>query len=194
MAGTAYIDLNGLRSFKLKQDAYNLGKFASLFGGKISPEQLPSYVDDIIEGYTKNEEGVVSFYADSDCTVAIKGEKGKIYYDLAATVDGSYRYSGSQFVAVGNSVSTADKAVNDANGNPIIDTYATKDELGTVSTTPATKTALGVVQIGDNISLSEGGVIRLSAENITNALSYTPADSAEITPIAIQNIESLFDN
>ena len=190
----AYIDLNGLRLFKIKQDEYNLGKFASLSGGKISPEQLPSYVDDIIEGYAKNEEGVVSFYADSDCTVAIKGEKGKIYYDLAATVDGSYRYSGSQFVAVGNSVSTADKAVNDANGNPIIDTYATKDELGTVSTTPATKTALGVVQIGDNISLSEGGVIRLSAENITNALSYTPADSAEMTPIAIQNIESLFDN
>ena len=190
----AYIDLNGLRLFKIKQDEYNLGKFASLSGGKISPEQLPSYVDDIIEGYAKNEEGVVSFYADSDCTVDIEGEKGKIYYDLAATVDGSYRYSGSQFVAVGNSVSTADKAVNDSNGNPIIDTYATKDELGTVSTTPATKTALGVVQIGDNISLSEGGVIRLSAENITNALSYTPADSAEITPIAIQNIESLFDN
>ena len=190
----AYIDLNGLRLFKIKQDEYNLGKFASLSGGKISPEQLPSYVDDIIEGYAKNEEGVVSFYADSDCTVDIEGEKGKIYYDLAATIDGSYRYSGSQFVAVGNSVSTADKAVNDSNGNPIIDTYATKDELGTVSTTPATKTALGVVQIGDNISLSEGGVIRLSAENITNALSYTPADSAEITPIAIQNIESLFDN
>ena len=182
----AYIDLNGLRLFKIKQDEYNLGKFASLSGGKISPEQLPSYVDDIIEGYAKNEEGVVSFYADSDCTVDIEGEKGKIYYDLAATVDGSYRYSGSQFVAVGNSVYS--------NGNPIIDTYATNDELGTVSTTPATKTALGVVQIGDNISLSEGGVIRLSAENITNALSYTPADSAEMTPIAIQNIESLFDN
>lgn len=166
----AYIDLAGLRSFKLKQDEYNLGKFATLSGGKISPEQLPSYVDDVIEGYTQTNEGVVSFYANSDCTVTIAGEKGKIYYDLAATIDGSYRYSGSQFIAIGTSVSTADKAINDANGNPIIETYATKDELGTVSTTPATKTALGVVQIGDNISLSEGGVISLSAENVVSAL------------------------
>lgn len=189
----AYIDLAGLRSFKLKQDEYNLGKFATLSGGKISPEQLPSYVDDVIEGYTQTNEGVVSFYADSDCTVAIAGEKGKIYYDLAATIDGSYRYSGSQFIAVGTSVSTADKAINDANGNPIIETYATKDELGTVSTTPATKTALGVVQIGNNISLSEGGVISLSAENVVSALGYTPADSTEFSPVAISDIESLFE-
>lgn len=43
-----YIDVDGLGRFKTKQDEYNLTKFASLSGGKVTAEQLPSYVDDIV--------------------------------------------------------------------------------------------------------------------------------------------------
>ena len=148
----AYVDLNGLRTFRTKQNEYNLEHFASLSGGKVTAEQLPSYVDDVVEGYiTKNAEtGAITFYSDAEKTQVITGERGKIYVDLAATVDGTYRYSGSNYVAIGASVSTADKAVNDANGNPIITTYATKDELSTASSIAATKNSLGVVQVGDN--------------------------------------------
>ena len=152
----AYVDINGLRTFKTKQDEYNLGHFASLSGGKVTAEQLPSFVDDVVEGYTLENAGVVTFYSDSEKTQAITGETGKIYVDLAATIDGTYRYTGSRFVPIGNSVSTADKAINDANGNPIVTTYATKNELSTASTTPATKSSLGVVQIGDNIDVDNG--------------------------------------
>ena len=154
----SYVDLAGLTTFKTKQDAYNMTKFASLSGGKVTAEQLPSFVDDVVEGYITKNEGVVTFYSDSAKTQAITGETGKIYVDLAATIDGSYRYTGSQFVAIGTSVSTADKAVNDANGNSIIETYATKDELSTASTTPATKSSLGVVQIGTNIDVDNGTI------------------------------------
>ena len=154
----AFVDLNGLRTFKTNQDNYNLEHFASLSGGKVTAEQLPSYVDDVIEGYITKDAttGAITFYSDAEKTQVITGERGKIYVDLAATIDGSYRYSGTAFVAIGTGVSTADKAVNDANGNPIITTYATKDELSTASSTPATKNSLGVVQIGNNIDVDAG--------------------------------------
>ena len=154
----SYVDLAGLRTFKTKQDEYNLSHFASLSGGKVTAEQLPSYVDDVIEGYTSTNEGVVTFYFDAEKTQPITGETGKVYVDVAATIDGSYRYTGSRFAAIGTAVSTADKAINDASGNPIIETYATKDELGTAATTPATKTSLGVVQIGNNIDVDNGSI------------------------------------
>ena len=175
MANNQFVDLNGLRTFKTRQDQYNLEHFASLSGGKVTAEQLPSFVDDVIEGYTtKNAEtGAVTFYSDSAKTQPITGETGKIYVDLAATIDGSYRFSGSQFVEIGTSVSTADKAVNDANGNPIITTYATKDELGTAATTAATKNSLGVVQIGDNIDVAAGVISVATATSDTLGVVIT---------------------
>lgn len=154
----SYVDITGLRTFKTKQDEYNLTRFASLSGGKVTAEQLPSFVDDVIEGYITTNEGVVTFYSDAEKTRPLEGETGKIYVDLAATIDGSYRYTGSRFTPIGTAVSTADKAINDANGNAIIETYATKDELSTASTTPATKTSLGVVQIGGNIDVDNGTI------------------------------------
>lgn len=95
--------------------------------GLVPASQLPSYVDDVIDvivevsGSTKNFFKVTSAGAKGDALTT--GEKGKIYVDINATIDGSYRWSGTQFVAIGNSVSTADRAVNDANGDPILTTY-----------------------------------------------------------------------
>ena len=180
-----------MRQFKTKQDAYNLTRFASLSGGKVTAEQLPSFVDDVIEGYTSVSESVVTFYSDAEKTQPITGEAGKIYVDLAATIDGSYRYTGSRLAAIGTAVSTADKAINDANCNAIIETYVTKDELGTASTTPATKSSLGVVQICSNISVNDG-VISLSSDNVTNVLGYTPLNSADISAVTTAEIEPLF--
>ena len=156
-----YIDITRLRNFKTKQDAANLTKFASLSGGKVTAEQLPSYVDDVVEGYAKETAGVIGFYEDSGCTVAMAGETGKIYLDLAATIDGSYRYGGSQFIPIGNSVSTADKAIRDTDGNLIIDTYATKSALS-AATTPATASSLGVVKIGENLDVESDGTVTVA--------------------------------
>lgn len=214
-----YIDLAGLGQFKTKQDEYNLTKFASLSGGKVTAEQLPSYVDDIIEGYADNNEGTITFYSDAEKTQEITGETGKIYYDLNATIDGAYRYGGSVFVPVGNSVSTSDKAVKDANGNVITETYLQ-------NTTKATDSTLGLVKIGDNVSVdtdgtvsvatagnysaesdtgvygvvsvgtnitNTNGVISLSSSNVTNALGYTPLDAASISAATTEQINGLFD-
>ena len=64
--------------------------------GKIVAEQLPDYVDDVIEGYYSN--GV--FYNDSSYTDEISGETGKIYVDIATGM--MYRYDGSSYKSLGS--------------------------------------------------------------------------------------------
>lgn len=124
---------------------------------------------------------------------------------------------------VNNSVSTADKALKDASGNVITETYLQ-------NTTKATENSLGLVKVGDNVSVdtdgtvsiatagtytapaqgeddeniygvvsvganitNTNGVISLSGSNVTNALGYTPLDSAEISAATTAQIDSLFE-
>ena len=65
--------------------------------GVVPSAQLPSFVDDIIEGYFYNDK----FYTTSEHTTEIKGETGKIYVDLATNL--SYRYGGTVFVQITSS-------------------------------------------------------------------------------------------
>ena len=64
--------------------------------GKVPPSQLPSYVDDVVEGYYNTIDG--KFYEESTYTTEITAETGKIYISL--DTDKSYRWSGSTFVAI----------------------------------------------------------------------------------------------
>ncbi len=65
--------------------------------GLVPSNQLPSYVDDVIEGYLNGGK----FYKESAHTTEIPGESGKIYVDITnAESPVSYRYSGSAFVKI----------------------------------------------------------------------------------------------
>lgn len=66
--------------------------------GKVPTSQLPSFVDDVIEGYYYNSK----FYKESAHTTEIAGETGKIYVDLSTNK--TYRYSGSAFVEISSSL------------------------------------------------------------------------------------------
>jgi len=66
--------------------------------GKVPTTQLPSFVDDVIEGYYYNNK----FYADAEHTVEITGETGKIYVDLVTNK--TYRWSGTQYVEISASL------------------------------------------------------------------------------------------
>lgn len=83
-----------------KVDTSSVGvSVASLNGtGKVPESQLPSYVDDVIEGYLY--EG--AFYEDAQHTTPITGESGKIYVDL--DTDKTYRWSGTVYVCTGSSL------------------------------------------------------------------------------------------
>lgn len=75
--------------------------------GKVLASQLPSYVDDVIEGYLSGGK----FYEESGHTTEITGESGKIYVDLTSLK--TYRWSGtaytviSETIALGETSSTA---------------------------------------------------------------------------------------
>jgi hypothetical protein len=76
-------------------------------GGVINPTYLPSYVDDVVEGYYNNgafyttRSGSAGSYTYSG---AITGETGKIYVDLDGGA--TYRYGGSAYVQLGDGLTS----------------------------------------------------------------------------------------
>lgn len=65
--------------------------------GKIPSIQLPSYVDDVIEGYFYDNK----FYSDEAHTSEITGEVSKIYIDVISNL--SYRYGGTTYTVITSS-------------------------------------------------------------------------------------------
>lgn len=76
----------------LKGSASGLAELDS--NGKVPSSQLPSFVDDVVEGYLSGGK----FYKESAHTTEISGESGKIYIDLPTGK--TYRWSGSAFVVI----------------------------------------------------------------------------------------------
>ena len=66
--------------------------------GKVPAAQLPSYVDDTVEGYLSGGK----FYEDETHKKEIAGESGKIYVEL--TTNKTYRWSGTQYVEISASL------------------------------------------------------------------------------------------
>jgi hypothetical protein len=66
--------------------------------GKILETYLPSYVDDVVEGYYYDGK----FYTSSAHTTEITAETGKIYVDIPSNV--TYRYGGTTYVPITNPV------------------------------------------------------------------------------------------
>lgn len=71
----------------------NLTGVVTTVDGKISPSLLPSYVDDVIEGYY--DATAKKFYTDSAKTQPIDGESGKIYIDITDGQNIGYRFISS---------------------------------------------------------------------------------------------------
>lgn len=76
---------------------------ASLDGdGKVPASQLPSYVDDVLEGYYVDETHFAEKYIE-DAPVYYTPEKGKIYVDISTDTDYSgktYRWSGTKYSVI----------------------------------------------------------------------------------------------
>ena len=68
--------------------------------GKVLSSQLPSYVDDVIEGYYNSTDD--RFYEESTFTTLITPESGKSWVDI--TSNKSYRWSGSVYIRVDEGV------------------------------------------------------------------------------------------
>lgn len=115
-SGNAYnVDVKGLGSNAYTSTAYiptsqkgaNSGVAELDANGKVPSSQLPSYVDDVINGFYHNSK----FYEDDEYTHEITGETGKIYIDVSSNK--TYRWSGNGYteisasLALGETSSTA---------------------------------------------------------------------------------------
>lgn len=130
--------------------------------GKIDSTYLPSYVDDVIEGYYYNSK----FYKESTHITEITGETGKIYIDLST--DKVYRYGGTAYteIAQGSLVSVT----RDLNSGTQIGTI-TINGTGTslYAPTPPSKVS--------ELSNDSGFITGISAADVSTALGYTPYNS-----------------
>ena len=133
-----------------------------LSGGLVKPSLLPSYVDDVVEGYLYNG----AFYEDAAHTTQITPSTGKIYVDL--TSEKAYRWSGSVYVEI-------------SQGTIITRTTGT---IGT-SATSATVSYSGTLI---NAYATQGGaeiLLDIAYGSGTVTFTVAAAPSAEITCVVI---------
>ena len=78
--------------------------------GKILETYLPSYVDDVVEGYYYDGK----FYTTSAHTTEITAETGKIYVDIPSNV--TYRWGGTTYIPITNPVDIMTGATASADG------------------------------------------------------------------------------
>lgn len=98
--------LAALNAFKATKSQAN--GLASLDeNGKVPANQLPSYVDDVIDVYATydvsatNEVTNIKLYTDEDPTTAVVGEGGKSYNDITPDHPGyQFRWSGTTWVQI----------------------------------------------------------------------------------------------
>ena len=169
--------------------------------GKVPSSQLPSYVDDIIEGYLY--EG--KWYSDASHTTEITGETGKIYVEL--TTEKCYRWSGSAFVeiseslALGETSSTAyagNKGKANADAIAAIKDGTTIDSFADVESALANKADTSslatVATTGDYGDLSNTPTLgTAAAKDSTNSVTSGSTDLVESGAVytAIDNLDEV---
>ena len=106
--------------------------------GKVPAAQLPSFVDDVIEGYLYNGK----FYQEAAHTTEILAESGKIYVDITDGVNKTYRWSGTAYVEISSSLAlgeTSSTAYRGDRGKTAYDhsqsTHARTDATNTEAST-----------------------------------------------------------
>ena len=133
--------------------------------GKVLSTQLPSYVDDVIEGYLYNEH----FYKEAEHTNIVTDEgnnstdrlSGKIYVDLSSNK--TYRWGGSSYAVISDTLAlgeTSSTAYRGDRGKQAYDHISNTNNPHNV-----TKSQIGlgnVVNTGDSATPVEGGTTKFT--------------------------------
>ncbi len=145
--------------------------------GKVPASQLPSYVDDVVEGYYNTTDG--KFYEEDTYTTEIPGETGKIYVDLST--EKTYRWSGSAFVEISESLALGETSSTAYAGNKgkqnadnITALQTSKQDVLQYSTMPTpTSTDVGkIVQYTGTTGTYTSGYFYECVEDSENTGSY----------------------
>lgn len=168
--------------------------------GKVLASQLPSFVDDVVEGYLNSGK----MYMDAAHTTAIVGEPGKIYIDLHTSK--TYRWSGSAYAVISDTIalgetsgtayrgdrgktayehSQASHAPSNAQKNVQADWNVTDTSADAfIKNKPKIPAAVAVKGNAEtsyrtgNVNLTPGNIGALAAANVVNNLAATAAGFA----------------
>jgi len=108
--------------------------------GKVPASQLPSFVDDVLEGYLNATDG--KFYEENTYITEIPAEGGKIYVDLATGK--TYRWGGSAYAVISETLAlgeTQGTAYEGSKGKQVADNLAAHTGNSDIHVTTSDKTA-----------------------------------------------------
>lgn len=143
------------------------GRIAALdTNGKISSSVLPSYVDEVIEGYYNPADKL--FYKESGHTNKISGALNKVYVDITNNSGDVFRYSGSTFVKI---TSSPDH------------THSYTKVTGTIATETAKRVSAAAQDHTHSVTVSEFTPAGTIATDSTNTASVST--SAHTHPVSV---------
>jgi len=125
--------------------------------GKVPSSQLPSYVDDTLEGYLYNG----NFYSDSSHTILIAAETGKIYVDKST--NRCYRWSGSQYTEISASLALGETSSTAYRGDRGKIAYEHSQRTGNPHGTSLSD--LGVTATASELNVLDGVVVNVTEIN-----------------------------
>ena len=150
--------------------------------GQVPSSQLPSYVDDVIEGYFYNSK----FYKEEIHTTAITGESGKIYTDIPTGK--IYRWSGSTFVSISNplDIATTEEAKAGTNDTKAMTPKKVKEAIenkGYLTKTDAASTYEPVFTKNTAFNKNFGTVVQGNDERLSDARTPKGTAGGDLTGI-----------
>ena len=149
--------------------------------GKVVSSQLPSFVDDVIEGYLYNGQ----FYKESAHTTKITGETGKIYIDLST--EKTYRWSGSVYTVISDTLALGETSSTAYRGDRGKIAYDHSQAVHAPSNAEKNQNAFANVKVGsttiaadnasDVLTLVSGDNVTITADTSTDTLTISSHDS-----------------
>lgn len=156
------------------------GGVATLDGaGKVPTSQLPSYVDDVIEGYYNGGKFYTTKETNGSYSGEITGESGKIYVNLNDSK--TYRWSGTAYVVISETLALGETSSTAYAGNKgaanASEIEKLKEDIGNKATAIIKKESGKTIVINDSSNLpiktlSGTGKITITGKNILNIKEY----------------------
>ncbi len=150
--------------------------------GFVISSQLPSYVDDIVEGYFYNHK----LYSDPGHGTEIIGETGKIYVDISGS-NKIYRWSGSAFVVISDTIAIGETSSTAYRGDRGKTAYNHSQTSHAPSNAEINQNAFSNVAIGsttvtahektDTLTLTAGSNITLTPNTANNNITLSVSDT-----------------
>ena len=137
---------------------------ASRISGTIDAAHLPSYVDDVIEGYLNGGKFYTTKSSSGAYSGEITAEAGKIYVDLSNNK--TYRWSGSAYVVISETIALGTTHATAGYGDESRAAYNHSTSTGNPHNT--TKTDLGLGNV-DNTADSTKSVKYAASSNYANS-------------------------